>query len=145
MKLAAAVRHVNAAKTNLMRLQKLQRERKGELRDAVCTRKGHRASVAEAERQHEALVSTVAQAHFRVALLEDYGAPFQANIAGALLQIRNAFVEGVISILGSVCSVLGILLSYGRPAMFWVGLLFWPVRLAWRRWRHPSANAAVMA
>jgi hypothetical protein len=28
------------------------------------------------------------------------------------------------------------LISYGPAAIFWVALLFWPARLAWRKLRH---------
>src|SRR5208282_2162613 len=96
VKLATAERHLAAARTNLGRLQKLQRERKGELRDAVALEKDiaqANETVAEAQRQHEGLVSTVAQAHIHLLLMEDYRAPFQANLAGSSLALRNSFVE----------------------------------------------------
>jgi hypothetical protein len=146
VKLATSARHVEASKTNLTRLQKLQRERKGELRDAVALEKDiaqANESVAEAEREHEGLVSTVAQAHLRVALFEDYRAPLQVSMAGAFLQIRNSFVEGIEAILSSVCAVVGILFGYGLPVVFWVALLFWPARMAWRRW--PSSPTTAVA
>lgn len=143
VKLATAGRHQEAARTNLTRLQKLQRERKGELRDAVALEKDiaqANEGVAEAERQHDGLISTVAQAHLRIALFEDYRAPLQVSMAGAYLQIRNSFVEGIVTILGSVCSVLGILFGYGLPLVFWMALLFWPLRMVWRRFRRTPAS-----
>src|SRR5690348_15111899 len=54
VKLATAKRHLTAAQTNLARLQKLQNERKGELRDAVALEKDiaqANEAVAEAERE----------------------------------------------------------------------------------------------
>jgi hypothetical protein len=123
---------------NLARLQKLQRERKGELRDAVALEKDiaqANETAAEEERQSEALISTVAQAHIRVALFEDYRAPLQISVAGAFLQIRNSIVEGTGTIFSSLFSVLGILFGYGLPLVFWLVVLFWPVRMAWRRFR----------
>jgi hypothetical protein len=87
VKLAAAKRHLLAAQTNLSRLQKLQRERKGELRDAVALEKDiaqANEAEAEAERQKEGLVSTVAQAHIRVALIEDYRAPMKPTGLAAI-------------------------------------------------------------
>jgi DNA repair ATPase RecN len=68
VKLATASRRLSAAQTNLSRLQKLQRERKGELRDAVALEKDMaqaNESVDEAARQNQGLLSTVAQAHVR--------------------------------------------------------------------------------
>jgi Domain of unknown function (DUF4349) len=149
VKLATTERHLATAQTNLSRLQKLQRERKGELRDAVALEKDiAQASeiAAEAQREHERLVSTVAQAHIHLLLMEDFRAPFEANLAGSSLALRNSFVEGVSAIFFSVALVLGVLFEFGLPLLFWAALLFLPVRLAWRRYRpsHPH-NPSVPA
>jgi Domain of unknown function (DUF4349) len=148
VKLATAERHLAAAQTNLSRLQKLQRERKGELRDAVALEKDiaqANETVAEAQRQHEGLLSTVAQAHIRVTLIEDYRAPLEANLAGARLALRNSFIEGVSAILSSLALVLGVLFEFGLPLLFWAVILFWPLRTVWRRLRHSNANITVPA
>jgi len=142
VKLATASRRLSAAQTNLSRLQKLQRERKGELRDAVALEKDiaqANESVDEAERQNQGLVSTVAQAHIRLTLMEDYRAPLQTNLAGVILQLRNSLVEGIASIFSSAAFVLGILFEFGLPLLFWAALLFLPTRLAWRRFRRVPA------
>ena len=138
VKLATAERHFAAAQTNLSRLQKLQRERKGELRDAVALEKDIAQAneiVAEAQRQHESLLSTVAQAHIHLLLMED----------GSTLAVRNSFVEGVSAIFSSLALVLGVLFEFGLPLLFWALLLFWPTRVVWRRFRHASPNTAVPA
>jgi hypothetical protein len=148
VKLATAERHLAAAQTNLGRLQRLQRERKGELRDAVALEKDiaqANETVAEAQRQHQGLVSTVAQAHIHLLLMEDYRAPFQANFAGSSLALRNSFVEGVGAIFSSLAFVLGVLFEFGLPLLFWALILFWPLRLVWRRFRHTTPNTAVPA
>jgi hypothetical protein len=145
VKLATAKRRLEATKINLARLQKLQRERKGELRDAVALEKDiaqANETVAEAERQSAGLISTVAQAHIRVALREDFRAPLQVSVAGAFLQIRNSLMEGVGAIFSSLFSVLEILFGYGLPLLFWLALLFWPVRIAWKRFRRSPASVA---
>jgi hypothetical protein len=142
VKLAAAARHLAASQTNLSRLQKLQRERKGELRDAVALEKDiaqANEAVVEAERQHTGLVSTVAQAHIRVALMEDYRASMEANWAGAFLQLRNSLVEGVGAIFSSVSLILGVLFEFGLPLLFWLALLFLPFRFIWRWFRRTPA------
>ena len=143
VKLAAAKRRVEATKINLGRLQKLQRERKGELRDAVALEKDiaqANETVTEAERHSDGLISTVAQAHIRVGLFEDYRAPLQISMAGAFLQIRNSIVEGVGGIFSSLFAVLGIFFGYGLPTIFWLALLFWPIRVAWRKFRRTPAS-----
>jgi VIT1/CCC1 family predicted Fe2+/Mn2+ transporter len=141
VKLATAERHLTAAQTNLSRLQKLQRERKGELRDAVALEKDIAQAneiVAEAQRQHESLLSTVAQAHIHLLLMEDYRAPLETNLAGSTLAVRNSFVEGVSAIFSSLALVLGVLFEFGLPLLFWAIILFWPMRAVWRRFRHPN-------
>jgi hypothetical protein len=148
VKLATAGRHLAAAQTNLGRLQKLQRERKGELRDAVALEKDiaqANETVAEAQRQHEGLVSTVAQAHIHLVLMEDYRAPFEANFTGSTLALRNSFVEGVSATFSSLALVLSVLFEFGLPLLFWALILFWPLRLAWRRFRHTTPNTTVPA
>ena len=142
VKLATASRRLSAAQTNLSRLQKLQRERKGELRDAVALEKDiaqANESVDEAERQTQGLLSTVAQAHIHLTLMEDYRAPLQTNVAGVMLQLRNSLIEGIASIFSSAAFVLGILFEFGLPLLFWAALLFLPTRLAWRRFRRVPA------
>lgn len=145
VKLAAAKRHLTAAQTNLARLQKLQHDRKGELRDAVALEKDiaqANETAAEVERQHDDLVSTVAQAHVRVALIEDYRAPMETNWAGATLQLRNSLIEGVSTVFSSVSIVLGVLLEFGLPLLFWLAILFVPSRTVWRRFRRAPAVVA---
>jgi polyferredoxin len=63
-------------------------------------------------------------------------------MAGALLQIRNALAEGVDAIFSSVSLVLATLLGFGMPAVFWLTLLFWPIRSLWCRFRCPSPAIA---
>ncbi len=148
VKLATTERHLAAAQTSLSRLQKLQRERKGELRDAVALEKDIAQAneiVTEAQREHERVVSTVAQAHIHLLLMEDFRAPFEANVAGSSLALRNSFVEGVSAIFSSVALVLGVLFEFGLPLLFWAAILFLPLRLVWRRFRPSAPNTALPA
>jgi hypothetical protein len=138
VKLATASRHLVASQTNLSRLQKLQREHRGELRDAVALEKEiARAGEAadEAYRQNQGLVSTLAQAHVRLTLMEDYRAPLHANFAAVALKLRNSLVEGIGGIFSSAALILGVLFEFGLPLLFWAALLFVAARFAWRRFR----------
>ena len=139
VKLENATRNLTAAQSTLSRLQNLQRERKGQLQEALEVEKEIAqadASARDALRQREALVSTVAQAHIHVALLEDFRAPFEAHFAEASLQLRNSLIEGLGGIFQSIAFVLGIILEYGLPLLLWGALLFVPARFVWRRFRH---------
>jgi len=145
VKLGTARRHLMAAQTNLARLQELQRERKGELRDAVALEKdiAHaNEAMAEAEREQDGLVSTVAQAHIRVTLMEDHRASLETNWAGTFLGLRNSLVAGVGAIISSLSLFLGAVFEYGLPILFWFAVLFVPARSIWRKFRRNPAVAA---
>lgn len=142
-----SARRLSATQTNLSRLQKLQRERKGELRDAVALEKDiaqANDAVAEALREQERLKSTVVLSHIRLALLEDYRAPLQIGMADSALQLRNALVTGIAAIFYSFSLVLGVALNYGLPLLFWLVLLFFPLRAIRRRFlRTPIAQPGI--
>ena len=138
VKLAMSARHLTGAQTNLVRLQKLQFERNRQLRDALALEKEiaqANENLSQAQRDHDALLLTVAQAHIRFTLVEDYRAPLDVNLAEASLQMRNSIVKGANAILLSVEVFVQILFEYGLPVMFWMALLLWPSRLAWRRFK----------
>jgi len=145
VKLATAKRRLTAAQTNLARLQKLQGDRKGDLHDAVALEKDiaqASEAVTEAERQHDGLVSTVAQAHIKVGLMEDYRASMETNWAGTFLELRNSLVAGVSAVISSLSLFLGTLFEYGLPILFWTAVLFVPARSMWRRFRRIPAAVA---
>jgi hypothetical protein len=145
VKLATVERHLAAARTNLLRLQQLGHDRKGDLSQAVALEKEiaqANEGLSEAEREHDQLVSTVAQAHIRFTLVEDYRAPLEANLAGNLLGLRNAAVEGVSAIFSSVALILGVVFEYGLPLLFWLAMLFFPARYVWRRFRRAQGSLA---
>jgi len=146
VKLATAERHLASAQTTLARLQKLQREQKGQLRDALEVEKEITqadSAVHEAARQHENLLSTIAQAHIQLILLEDFRAPFEAHFAEASLHVRNSFIDGLGGIFQSVALVVGIVLEYGLPLLFWGAILARPGLLLWRRiFPRPIASLA---
>ena len=147
VKLATAKRRLANTQTNLERLQNLQRERNAALRDALSLEKEiaqAQETVADAQRQQDQLLSTTAQAHITVMLLEEYREPFNANVSGASLKLRNSLVEGFSAIFSSVAVVFSVFFEYGLPLLFWVVLLFWPVRLLWRR-LHRSVATPVSA
>jgi len=138
VKLATAKRHLTAAQTNLVRLQKLQREPRASFVTRVALEKDiaqANEALVEAERQHDGLVSTVAQAHIKVTLMEDYRASMETSWAGTFLGLRNSLVAGVSAIISSLSLFLGGLLEYGLPLLFWLALLFVPARSVWRRFR----------
>jgi hypothetical protein len=142
IKVASAARHLAAAQSAYARLQKLQLERKGELRDAVALEKEisqANDAVSEAERQHDELVSKVDLSYIQLTLMEEYRAPLETHFSEAAFHLRNALVEGFGAIFCSASLFLGLLFEFGLPILFWIALLFWPGRLVWRRFRPAPA------
>ena len=141
--MATAERHLAATQATLVRLQTLQREQKGQLHDALEVEKEIAqadSAVREAARQHESLLSTIARAHIQLTLLEDFRAPFEAHFSEASLRVRNSFIDGLAGIFQSVALVVGVVLEYGLPLIFWGGILAWPGFRLWRRiWHRPTA------
>jgi len=145
VRIATAARRLAAAQTTLSRLQRLQSERKGELRDAVALEKDiaqAEEAVVEADRLHENLLSTAALAHIHFTLFEDFRATLRISAAGTFLEIRNSLVAGISAVLSTVALVLSALFGYGLPCAFWLALLLWPLRALWRRFHH-APQAAV--
>jgi hypothetical protein len=69
----------------------------------------------KAGRQRDGLLSTVAQAHIRLTLLEDFRPALEPGFARASLGLRNSTVEGVCTILSSLEMAFGANLEYGLP------------------------------
>jgi Domain of unknown function (DUF4349) len=138
VKVASGARHLAAAQSTLARLEKLQHERKGELRDAVALEREisqANEAVTEAERQHEDLVTHVDLSYIQLTLMEEYRAPLETHFSEAVFHLRNALVEGFGAIFYSLSLFLGLFFEFGLPILFWFAILFWPGRLAWRRFR----------
>jgi uncharacterized protein DUF4349 len=141
IKVASAARHLAGAQSTLSRLQKLQHERKGELRDAVALEKEitqANEAVTEAERQHDELVSKVDLSYIQLTLMEEYRAPLEMHFSEAAVNLRNALVEGFGAIFYTLSLFLGVLFEFGLPLLFWMALLFWPLRAGWRRFRNTT-------
>ena len=87
----------------------------------------------EAERKNFA--NRVDFATLNIKLFEESRAGLQ--VPGSLsYRLRNAAVEGYRTTVESVTGAASFLLAYGPSVLFWTSVLFFPVRLVWRRLRH---------
>lgn len=113
--------------------------KKASVRDSIALQKEiseAKEKALETEKERAAVLSTVSQAFVRLNLLEEYRAGFDFSIVAASLQLHNAFLKGLTGILSSASIVISGLLQYGLPLLFWSALLFYPVRLIWRKVRN---------
>jgi hypothetical protein len=148
VRLANQARQLAEAQTNLVRLQQLQKDHTAKLLDALTLEKEiaqAAAAVSEREREQQDLQSTVAKSHISLMLLEDYRAPFNAELDGQWLQLRNALIEGVGAIVSTVGLLLALVFQYGVPLVFWLAVLYFPARAIRRHLRRPSAPAPIPA
>jgi len=146
VKLAGLNRHLAAAQASAARLEELRKRSAGRLADALALEKEisqANQAILEAQRQREQMQSTVARSTIDFRLAEDYRAPLDADLRSATLQIRNSIVQGLVSTFASIASVVGFLFEFGLPLLFWMAILAWPIRLAWRRLRRVTATPVV--
>jgi hypothetical protein len=147
VRLATQARQITEAQNKLARLERLQKNRDAKLRDALSLEKEIEqasASVSQLEGEDENVRATVAQSHISLMLAEDYRAPLDAKVDGQWLQIRNASVEGVGAIVSTVGMLLAAVLQYGLPLVFWLAVLYFPVR-ALRQYFRRSTTATPTA
>jgi hypothetical protein len=141
-------RRVEAAKNNLARLQSLRAQGKAGIQDALALQKEIAKAtddLAQIENEQQSLLSTVSRASVRFALIEEYRATLDVDLAGELFQLRNSLFEGLSGILATSTGFLAALFEYGLPVGFWGAILFYPTRLVWNRIRRFRAAKTVSA
>jgi hypothetical protein len=87
------------------------------------------------EAQRKDMENRVAFAVVQVRLSEEYKANIEVAPPSALIQLRNATLDGYRMLLDNGLGLGLALLRYGPSLLFWVVILFWPARLVWRRLR----------
>ena len=148
VKTARTKRRADGAKSNLARLQSLQREHKAGIQDALALQKEIAKAtddLAQIENEQQNLLSTVSRASVHFALIEEYKAKLDVDVSGAMLQLRNSLVEGIGAIVSTLASFLAALLEYGLPIGFWAAMLYYPVRFAWQKIQRFRVNQRATA
>jgi len=99
-----------------------------------------RGEIESMEAQRKSMANQVAFATLTATLTEDYKPKLQAVPPSALMQFRNATVDGYKSMTDGVVGLAVFLLSYGPSLILWGGLLFFPVRGILRRFVRNEAR-----
>lgn len=94
------------------------------------------------EAEQKRLNNRVALASVEVALAEEYEAQLANGGSHVRLRMRNAIVDGYRSALAGLLEASTVLLAVGPSLTLWLGLLVWPGRWAWRRWRKVHGSVA---
>jgi hypothetical protein len=125
------------------RLTDLLRERTGKLSDVLEVEQQLsrvRGEVEQMEAQRKNLSNLVDFATVSVKLTEDYKAQLGGASKSTLMRFRNAAVEGYQSAAERVVGVIVLLFSYGPGLAIWAVVLYFPVRIAWKKLRYSAAK-----
>jgi hypothetical protein len=138
-------RLTNARNTE-KRLTEVLRTRTGDLADVLAVERETARVREEIERldaQRKNLEQRVSYATITLTVSEERQAQLGARILPIRAQLRNAFVEGVQVAYESVIAVAIALLRMSPFLLLWTIVLWWPVRRAYRAWRHvaPTTQA----
>jgi primosomal protein N'' len=126
------------AKHTEQRLTDMLRDRTGKLSDVLYVElqiSRVRGEIEHMEAQRKTMKNQVDLATITITLAEAYKAELKAVPPSTGTQFRNAAVEGYKSLVGTIIALLLWLLSVGPTLVLWAAILFFPVRMAWKRLR----------
>ena len=120
------------------RLTDMLRQRTGKLSDVLAVEQEIsrvRGEIEQMEAQKKTLTARVEFLTLDVKLTEDYRAQLQVAPDSILGRFRNAAIAGYKSVIDGAVNLVLFLLAYGPMLLIWAALLFFPARLAWKRFR----------
>jgi hypothetical protein len=119
------------------RILDVLRDRTGKLSDVIEAEQelGRvRGEIEQMEAQKRGMLKRVNYSTLTLTVNEEYKK--QLQVADSLsMQFRNAGVDGLRSMAGSLMAVALFAMSSGPLLLLWAAILFFPARYAWRRWR----------
>jgi Domain of unknown function (DUF4349)/Putative zinc-finger len=132
------------ARNTEQRLRDLLRQRTGKLADVLAVEteiSRVRGEIERMEAERKNLANRVAFASLNATITEDYKAQLQVVPSSISSRFRNAAVEGYRTMVEGLVDVVVFLVSYGPTLLLWAGLLFFPVRGVWRKWRRSPVQS----
>jgi hypothetical protein len=134
-------RLTNARNTE-QRLTELLRRQTGKLDEVVTVEEKIsevREEIERMEAEQKNLSQRVDFGTLSVSFNEERKAQLQVLPPSVGTQFHNAAVEGYRSVVDGIVSLLLVLMSWGPSLLLWAAVLFFPARLAWRRWHRVDA------
>jgi hypothetical protein len=92
------------------------------------------------EAQQRKQAQRVRYGAIRLSLKEEYAARFDIELAAISGRLRSSIVDGLQGVIRQSSTTLSIVLLFAPSLLFWVFLLYWPVRLSWRHVRASLAT-----
>lgn len=118
------------------RLTEILRQRTGKLSDVLAVEmqiSRVRGEIEQMEAQRKTMKNQVDFATLNLTVTEDYKKELTVAPPSTGTQFRNAAVDGYRSLVDGIIAVLLWLLSAGPTLLLWIAVLFFPVRMAWRK------------
>ena len=136
---------LDSKRVELARLVEIVRRRAGSLSDTVTAEEkisGRRRELNDLEKRWKKLASRVEYALVEIQITERYQAHLDLRTAWTSSDLRNSLIEGLEGVILSFVAVLAVFLRYGLALSVWMGILYWPFRRLWRRYRgtHPMPS-----
>jgi hypothetical protein len=135
-------RLTNARNTE-QRLTDLLRNRTGKLSDVLEVEQELdlvRGEIEQMEAERKNMSNQVSYATLNATITEDYKAELQVVPPSTSTRLSNAAIEGYRSMVDGVMTLALFLLSTGPSLLLWGAILFFPVRLLWKKVRSSFAS-----
>jgi Domain of unknown function (DUF4349)/Putative zinc-finger len=135
-------RLTNARNTE-QRLTDLLRNRTGKLSDVLEVEQELdrvRGEIEQMEAERKNMANQVSYATLNATITEDYKAELQVVPPSTSTRLSNAAIEGYRSMVDGVMTLALFLLSTGPSLLLWGAILFFPVRLLWKKVRSSFAS-----
>jgi len=120
------------------RLNRLSNEHAGKLGEYLEVEQAIakvRGEIEDLEARQRRQAQRVRYGAVRVSLKEEYAARFDVERAVISARLRSSIVDGLQGVVRQGSSALSVVLLFAPSLLFWLSLLYWPVRFGWRRVR----------
>lgn len=124
------------------RLQDVLRTRTGKVKDVLEVEEEIarvRGEIEEMEAEQQNLEHRVSFASIDLKLAEEYKAQLSSPAPSAVMQLRNAIVNGFRNASESLLGIILFFAEAGPTLLLWLTILFIPARLLWRRYQRVYA------
>jgi chromosome segregation ATPase len=133
---------LESKRAELALLNEILKHHSGSLSDTVAAEEKiseRRNELNDLEKRWKKLESRVEYALVEIQVSEQYQARLDLRSAIISADIRNSLIEGVEGVIVSLGGVLSFILRYGLSLVIWLGILYWPSRTLWRRYRRAQS------
>lgn len=124
------------------RLTELLRDRSGKLSDVLAVEEqidNVRGEIEQMQAEQDSLSHQIAFASLDLKLVEEYRARLGVDQSSTSTRLRNAAVDGYHIVIDGAIGLVLFFLSYGPVLLIVAGILFFPVRVLWRKRKRLTA------